>query len=137
MSRTSLVRRRKPAHCRRSAPSVTTRKSTKPKWIMENVGKERDCRERLQEREFSDDAAEGGEERIEGRERLQKHRMMVAGKVWIPETWGQEELLKEWVDCGAIDRSLMPNGLVSARNALVEECRRAGSSSLEIDLTAS
>ena len=60
-----------------------------------------------------------------GRERLKRHRVAMAGRVWIPDTWGQEKLLKEWIDCAAIDRSLVPAGLMSAREALVEECRRS------------
>ncbi|KAI9127939.1 hypothetical protein K1719_000932 [Acacia pycnantha] len=32
--------------------------------------------------------------------------MEVAGRVWIPEIWGQEELLKDWTDCSAFDAPL-------------------------------
>ncbi|XP_011077929.1 proline-rich transmembrane protein 2-like [Sesamum indicum] len=42
-----------------------------------------------------------------GRERLKRHRVEVAGRVWIPEMWGQEELLKDWIDCTAFDATLM------------------------------
>ncbi|KAL4376242.1 hypothetical protein GQ457_02G023810 [Hibiscus cannabinus] len=49
------------------------------------------------------------------------------GRVWIPEIWGQEELLKDWIDCSAFDQSLVPPGIMSARAALVEEGRRANS----------
>ncbi|OAY71688.1 hypothetical protein ACMD2_11670 [Ananas comosus] len=58
------------------------------------------------------------------RERLKRHRREMGGQVWIPEMWGQESLLKDWVDCAAFDSSLVPAGLVSAREALVSECRR-------------
>ncbi|CAA7397023.1 unnamed protein product [Spirodela intermedia] len=68
-----------------------------------------------------------------GRERLKRHRVAMAGHVWIPDTWGQEKLLKDWVDCAAIDRTLVPNGLLSAREALAEECRRANSSGFPIE----
>lgn len=68
-----------------------------------------------------------------GREKLQRHRSDVAGQVWIPEIWGQEELMKDWVDCTAFDRSLVPSGIRSARDALVEECRRVNSGSLRIE----
>lgn len=60
-----------------------------------------------------------------GRERLKRHRIEIAGRVWIPDTWGQEELLKDWIDCSAFDSSLFQAGISSARKALVEECRRA------------
>ncbi|KAF8403287.1 hypothetical protein HHK36_011389 [Tetracentron sinense] len=63
-----------------------------------------------------------------GRERLKRHRTEVAGRVWIPEIWGQEELLKDWIDCSAFDAPLVPGGIISARAALVEEGRRANSS---------
>lgn len=70
-----------------------------------------------------------------GRERLQRHRSQVAGRVRIPDVWGKEQFLKEWTDCAALDRSLIPRGLVSAKSALVEECRRSNSSGgLRIDL---
>ncbi|MCL7047911.1 hypothetical protein MKW94_030967 [Papaver nudicaule] len=62
---------------------------------------------------------------ISGRERLKRHRNEVAGRVWIPELWGQEKLLKEWTDCSAFDNTLFPSGLMSARAALVREGRRA------------
>ncbi|KAG6693702.1 hypothetical protein I3843_09G013300 [Carya illinoinensis] len=67
-----------------------------------------------------------------GRERLKRHRVEVAGRVWIPDIWGQEELLNDWVDCSAFDASLVPKGIMSARAALVEEGRRANSSGLRI-----
>ncbi|XP_050383141.1 protein BIC1 [Argentina anserina] len=68
-----------------------------------------------------------------GRERLKKHRLEVAGRVWIPDVWGQEEFLKDWVDCTAFDDSLFPNGILSARSALVEEGRRGTSSRIRIE----
>ncbi|KAI3995141.1 hypothetical protein MKX01_031943 [Papaver californicum] len=62
---------------------------------------------------------------VSGRERLKRHRSEVAGRVWIPDLWGHEKLLKEWTDCSAFDATLFPNGLMSARAALVREGRRA------------
>ncbi|CAL0299395.1 unnamed protein product [Lupinus luteus] len=57
-----------------------------------------------------------------GRERLKKHRVEVAGKVWIPDIWGQEEQLKDWVDgTTAFDAPLVPSSILTARTALVEE----------------
>ncbi|GAB4856394.1 hypothetical protein Ancab_014313 [Ancistrocladus abbreviatus] len=67
-----------------------------------------------------------------GRERLKRHRVEVAGQVWIPDIWGQEELLKDWVDCSAFDSALVPKGILSARSALVEEGRRANSGRLRV-----
>ncbi|MQM22337.1 hypothetical protein Taro_055388 [Colocasia esculenta] len=75
---------------------------------------------------------EEGEEYC-GRERLKRHRVAMAGQVWIPESWGQEKLLKDWIDCAAIDRSLVPTGLLSAREALVEECRRTNSGRFRLE----
>lgn len=70
------------------------------------------------------------EDRVDtGRERLKKHRREIAGRVWIPEIWGQEELLKDWIDCSTFDTCLVPAGISSARTALVEEARRAASAS--------
>lgn len=48
------------------------------------------------------------------RERLKRHRREMAGKVWVPELWGQEKLLKDWMDCSAFDRPLVPAGLLTA-----------------------
>ncbi|XP_016455901.1 uncharacterized protein LOC107779912 [Nicotiana tabacum] len=71
-----------------------------------------------------------GESYVEdnGRDRLKRHRVEVAGHVWIPDIWGQEELLKDWIDCSAFDASLMNSNIMSARAALVEDRRRANSS---------
>ncbi|WVZ85539.1 hypothetical protein U9M48_032456 [Paspalum notatum var. saurae] len=59
------------------------------------------------------------------RERLKRHRREMAGRVWVPEMWGQETLLKDWVDCAVFDRPLVPPGLLTARRALIaESCAR-------------
>ncbi|KAK2982796.1 hypothetical protein RJ640_005120 [Escallonia rubra] len=68
-----------------------------------------------------------------GRERLKRHRVEVAGRVWIPDIWGQEELLKGLPDCNAFDASLMNSSILSARAALVEEVRTANSGALRIE----
>lgn len=68
-----------------------------------------------------------------GHERLKRHRVEVAGRVWIPDIWGQEELLNDWIDCSAFDASLVPAGIMSARAALVDEGGRANSSGLRIE----
>nr|XP_027068942.1 protein BIC1-like [Coffea arabica] len=70
---------------------------------------------------------------VTGRERLKRHRIEVAGRVWIPDIWGQEELLKDWIDCSAFDASVMNSSIMSARAALVEEGRRANSSRIRIE----
>ncbi|KAF1898209.1 hypothetical protein Lal_00032975 [Lupinus albus] len=60
-----------------------------------------------------------------GREKLKRHRVEVAGNVWIPEIWGQEEFLKDWIDCTtAFDASLVHSRITTARKALVEEGRK-------------
>lgn len=71
------------------------------------------------------------------RERLKKHRQEMAGRVWIPDMWGQEGFLKDWKDCNVFDRSLVPKGLISARDALVEECRRTANSKRPIRIQKS
>ena len=38
------------------------------------------------------------------RERLKRHRTEVA-EVWIPDMWGQEHFLKDWIDCTSFDAS--------------------------------
>ncbi|KAL9332091.1 hypothetical protein ACSQ67_001701 [Phaseolus vulgaris] len=68
-----------------------------------------------------------------GRERLKRHRVEVAGRVWIPDMWGQEELLKDWIDCSAFDAPLVPSRIATAREALVEECTRANAAGLRIE----
>ncbi|KAI8014553.1 Protein BIC1 [Camellia lanceoleosa] len=71
---------------------------------------------------------------VSGRDRLKRHRVEVAGRVWIPDIWGQEELLKDWVDCTTFDASLGNRNITLARAALVEEGRiRASSSGLRIE----
>ncbi|XP_061959657.1 uncharacterized protein LOC133680642 isoform X1 [Populus nigra] len=67
-----------------------------------------------------------------GRERLKKHREEVAGRVMIPDTWGQEDSLKDWIDCSAFDELLAPNGISSARESLVAEGRKGSSPRLGI-----
>lgn len=73
------------------------------------------------------------EEEEGGRERLKRHRREMAGRVWIPEIWGQEELLKDWIDCSAFDACLFPTGIGSARAALVEEGRRANNGGFRLE----
>ncbi|XP_050371009.1 protein BIC2-like [Argentina anserina] len=62
-----------------------------------------------------------------GRERLKRHQDEVAGHVMIPDSWGKEELLKDWIDYSQFDALLVPTGLSSAREALAIEGRRRAS----------
>lgn len=59
-----------------------------------------------------------------GREKRFRHWNEVAGRVRIPEIWGQEAFLKDWKDCSLFDPVLAPRGAVSAREALIAEGRR-------------
>ncbi|XP_074561017.1 protein BIC1-like [Curcuma longa] len=80
-----------------------------------------------------DGDAEVAEEAAEsGRERLKRHRMEMGGQVWIPEIWGQESLLEDWIDGSVFDRPLVPKGLTSAREALVHGCRQTTSAACRI-----
>lgn len=70
---------------------------------------------------------EEGEEKcnIDGRERLKRHRNEVAGRVRVPDLWGQEDFLKDWSDCtNQFDVSLSSSKIMSARDALLEEGKR-------------
>ncbi|KAG0492955.1 hypothetical protein HPP92_006025 [Vanilla planifolia] len=66
-------------------------------------------------------------------ERMKRHWSEAAGRVWVPEVWGQEELLREWSDCSAFERSLVSKELWAARLALMAECRRGNSGGLGIE----
>uniref|UniRef100_A0A0E0KQA3 Protein BIC1 n=1 Tax=Oryza punctata TaxID=4537 RepID=A0A0E0KQA3_ORYPU len=92
------------------------------------------------------EAAEDDGQAESARERLKRHRREMAGRVWVPDMWGQEKLLKDWVDCAVFDRPLVPPDLLTARRALVAECctRRpdrtttpAGSSPLRVQNSCS
>ncbi|KAK1275941.1 hypothetical protein QJS04_geneDACA011761 [Acorus gramineus] len=67
-----------------------------------------------------------------GREKLKRHRVEMAGRVWIPDMWGQEEHMKEWSDCNAFNGCLGPSGLILAREALAVAGRRARSGGLRV-----
>lgn len=67
------------------------------------------------------------------RERLKRHRREVAGQVWIPDMWGQEDFLKDWIDCSAFDASLVPQGIMLARASLMKEGRRSNSNTLRLE----
>ncbi|KAG8081887.1 hypothetical protein GUJ93_ZPchr0014g47091 [Zizania palustris] len=73
-----------------------------------------------EQKQKQESAADDGQEST--RERLKRHRREMAGRVWVPDMWGQEKLLKDWVDCAVFDRPLVPPDLLTARRALVAEC---------------
>ncbi|KAK8550791.1 hypothetical protein V6N13_119299 [Hibiscus sabdariffa] len=64
-----------------------------------------------------------GNEKDSGRESLKRHREEVAGRVTVPDKWGKEELLRDWMDYSSFDSLLAPTGLASARKALMAEGR--------------
>ncbi|XAR60137.1 hypothetical protein NMG60_11033389 [Bertholletia excelsa] len=61
------------------------------------------------------------------REKMERHWREVGGKVVVPDTWGQEQLLTQWMDCSFFDAMLAPEGIRSARAALISEGRKASS----------
>ncbi|KAI3461294.1 hypothetical protein Pfo_017957 [Paulownia fortunei] len=76
--------------------------------LMENAG-------------YEQEKDESGREKIMGR-----HCKEVGdgGGIVIPETWGQEGLLKDWTQHSTFDALLAPKEAVLARQALVAEARR-------------
>nr|XP_004487496.1 protein BIC2 [Cicer arietinum] len=72
-------------------------------------------------------------EEITGREKLKRHREEVKGKIELPKNWEKEKMLKEWVDYTTFDASFAPHKLiVIARDALIEDARKARSQRLRI-----
>uniref|UniRef100_A0A0A0LAW6 Protein BIC1 n=2 Tax=Cucumis sativus TaxID=3659 RepID=A0A0A0LAW6_CUCSA len=96
--------------------------------VQENDGATMEVAATVSEKKEEEEEEEEG-----GRERLKRHRREMAGRVWIPDIWGQEELLKDWIDCSAFDACLFPTGIGSARAALVEERRRANNGGLTLE----
>lgn len=66
---------------------------------------------------------------LSGREKLKRHWTKVGGRVFVPEKWGQEGNLREWMDYSSFDTLLAPKGLNSAREALISQGKRARSGS--------
>ncbi len=64
------------------------------------------------------------------RQRIRRHWSEMSGKVLIPDQWGKEDLLKDWMDYSSFDALLAPSGVGVAREALVVEGRRASSQRL-------
>ena len=68
-----------------------------------------------------------------GRERLKRHREEVAGRVAIPDKWGKEQMMKDWIDFTTFDALFAPHRLiVTARDALIADARKARSQRLRI-----
>lgn len=67
------------------------------------------------------------------RERLKRHRDEVAGRVMIPDSWGQENFLTDWIEPSTFDALLAQKKISSAREALMAEARRAASQRLRIE----
>lgn len=81
-----------------------------------------DEKDQLVAKEEVEPKAAAADDQESTRERLKRHRREMAGRVWVPEMWGQEKLLKDWVDCAVFDRPMVPTGLLTARRALIAEC---------------
>ncbi|KAL2331925.1 hypothetical protein Fmac_019506 [Flemingia macrophylla] len=70
-----------------------------------------------------------------GRERLKRLREEVTlEKVNIPEKWGQEQMLNDWMDITMFDAFFAPphSLIVTARDALIANARKAKSPRLRI-----
>ncbi|KAK4774879.1 hypothetical protein SAY86_009814 [Trapa natans] len=67
-----------------------------------------------------------------GRERLKRHREEVAGRVMIPDSWGQEIFLKDWIEYSTFDALWEPKRLSLAREALMAEGLQAASQRLRV-----
>lgn len=68
-----------------------------------------------------------------GRERLKRHREEAAKEVVIPEKWGKEQLMKEWIEYTTFDALFAPHRLiVAARDALIADARKAKSQRLRL-----
>ncbi|KAM3202081.1 protein BIC1 [Capsicum annuum] len=67
-----------------------------------------------------------------GREKLKSHWREVGGRVYVPEKWGHEGSLREWMDCSSFSTILAPKGIELARKALMCQGKRARSGSTSI-----
>ncbi|KAK4756139.1 hypothetical protein SAY87_006266 [Trapa incisa] len=67
-----------------------------------------------------------------GRERLKRHREEVAGRVMIPDSWGQDIFLKDWIEYSTFDALWEPKRLSLAREALMAEGLQAASQRLRV-----
>ncbi|KAH0712884.1 hypothetical protein KY290_008432 [Solanum tuberosum] len=71
---------------------------------------------------------------LSGREKLKRHWREVGGRVCVPDRWGHEGSLREWMDCSSFDNNLAPKGLKSAREALMSQGKRACSTSRMLEI---
>ncbi|XP_054814117.1 protein BIC2-like [Prosopis cineraria] len=79
------------------------------------------------------DSSASSFEEDEGRERLKRHRDDVAGKVKIPDKWGQEQMMKDWIEFSTFDALLGSHRMIiAARDALIADARKAKSPRLSI-----
>lgn len=68
-----------------------------------------------------------------GRERLKRHRDEVAGNMRIPDKWGQEQMMKEWIEFSSFDALLGSHHMIiAARDALIADARKAKSPRLRV-----
>ncbi|MED6169210.1 hypothetical protein PIB30_019321 [Stylosanthes scabra] len=102
-------------------PRAATRASRSPNGYVE---------EEDEDEEERDTASSMGISEETGRERLKRHREEVKGRVKIPEDWGQEKMMKEWIDYTTFDALFAPHTvIVAARDALIADGRKTTSSS--------
>ncbi|KAK4762481.1 hypothetical protein SAY86_008249 [Trapa natans] len=69
------------------------------------------------------------------REKLKRHRDEVAGRVTIPDSWGQEDHLTDWMEYSTFDALLGHTKISSAREALMADGRRAASQRPRIEIS--
>ncbi|XP_020220176.1 protein BIC1 [Cajanus cajan] len=125
------------SHCSQSSDPSSSLFFLESKEKLKN--KTQECKS-LNTKENDDkgkDKEEGHEARVEetGRERLKRLREEVMmEKVKIPEKWGQEQMLKDWMDITMFDAFFAPphSMIVTARDALIANARKAKSPRLRI-----
>ncbi|EPS58384.1 hypothetical protein M569_16431, partial [Genlisea aurea] len=62
-----------------------------------------------------------------GLEKLEMHRSAVAGRISVPDAWGQEEFLKDWIDCTVFDAPIVSSRVSTAKALLIGDVRRSDS----------
>lgn len=72
-----------------------------------------------------------------GRERLKRHREEVAREVVrVPDKWGKEQLMKDWIDFANSDALWAPHAIIlAARDALIADATKSRSQRLRIHTT--
>ncbi|KAK4779537.1 hypothetical protein SAY87_015643 [Trapa incisa] len=69
------------------------------------------------------------------REKLKRHRDGVAGRVMIPDSWGQERFMTDWIEYSTFDVLLGQKKISSAREALMADGRRAAPERPRIEIS--